>query len=154
MTMSILLKDALANPLKKLGFSKKSNSWYWANEEVILVVNLQKSRYGEQYFVNCGIALKSLGADGFPKEHLCDIRFRLSSVVPKEKREECDAVFDLEKVVLNDQERKAAVASFFEQYGLSLLIDCTSVTSINDAYKTGHLPEWTVSKRVADLLQL
>lgn len=153
MAISILLKDALAKPLTNAGFSKKSNNWYWTNEEVILVVNLQKSQYGDQYYVNCAIALKVLGAEGFPKEHLCDIRFRLSSVVPKEQRKECDAAFDLEKESLADADRKVIVASLFEQYGLSLLLTCKSIVSITNAYKTGQLPDWAISKKVADFLR-
>lgn len=151
MAVSNFLKSVIDDPLKKLGFTKKSNSWYLVNEEVVLVVNLQKSQYGEQHYVNLGVALKSFGADGFPKEHLCDIRFRLSSVVPKERREECDIAFDLEKG-LTDQERRVVVIDFFERYGLSLLMVCQSISSLAEAYKSGKLPEWAASKRAADFL--
>jgi hypothetical protein len=152
MAISVLFKEALAAPLKSNGFSKKSNNWYWNNEEVILIVNLQKTQYGDQYYVNCAVALKSFGAEGFPKEHFSDIRFRLASVVPEEKRDKCNAVFDLENGFYTEDTRKAAATSFFEKYGLSLLMECKGVASIADAYKTGRLPEWTVSKKVADFI--
>lgn len=152
MAISSLLKDALAAPLRTLGFVKKSNNWYLETEETILVVNLQKSQYGEQYYVNCGVTLKSFGGDPFPKEHLCDIRFRLSSVVPSEKHEECERALNLENNIFSEEERKIAVTKLFELYGLSLLLDCKSIASAASAYKTGRLPDWTVSKKIADLM--
>lgn len=153
MTISALMKDVLAVPLKEFGFLKKSNNWYWSNEEVVLVVNLQKSQYGEQYYVNCGVALNVFSDEKFPKEHLCDIRFRLSAVVPKEQREECEAAFNLENSSISDAERLTIATNFFESYGLSILMSCQSLASIADAYKTEKLPAWTMSRKVADYLQ-
>jgi len=45
MADSKLVKEALEVPLIEAGFKKKSDSWYWANDEVVLVINRQKSQY-------------------------------------------------------------------------------------------------------------
>lgn len=152
MINSNLLKETLITILKSHGFSKKSNNWYLHNAEVILVVNLQKSQYGEQYYLNCGVSLKSFGCGDFPKENLCDIRFRLTSVVPKSDREKCELAFDLENNSLSEDARKLLITDFFERFGLTLLLDCNSISSAANALKSGRLPEWTASKKAADFL--
>ena len=87
MIMDIKLLKAIINELfSEAGFEKKSNNWYWANNEVILVVNLQKSIYGMKFYLNFGIALKELGIEECPKEHKCHIRFRLSSIIPEKNK--------------------------------------------------------------------
>ncbi|MFD2423652.1 DUF4304 domain-containing protein [Ralstonia solanacearum] len=59
---SKIIKMALGAPLIEAGFKKKSDSWYLGNDEVVILVNIQKSQYGYQYYVNCGISVRSLGA--------------------------------------------------------------------------------------------
>jgi hypothetical protein len=41
--------------MKGAGFSKTSGSWYRVTNEVITVVQLQKSQYGLQYYVNLAL---------------------------------------------------------------------------------------------------
>jgi hypothetical protein len=149
---SKLIKEALGAPLKDAGFKKKSDSWYWSNNEVVLLVNLQKSQYGDQYFVNCGVALKSLGAAEFPKEHHCHLRFRLTAVVSEEESKEIESVFDLENESLSEQQRKKDVSRLVKDVALPILQGCSSESGIIETVKSGRLAKAMVHKQVKDLV--
>jgi hypothetical protein len=152
MADSKLIKEALGAPLKDAGFKKKSDSWYWSNNEVVLLVNLQKSQYGDQYFVNCGVALKSLGAAEFPKEHHCHLRFRLTAVVSEEESKEIESVFDLENESLSEQQRKKDVSRLVKDVALPILQGCSSESGIIETVKSGRLAKAMVHKQVKDLV--
>lgn len=74
------LESAVAPELKACGFRKKSRTWWREREEVIQVVNLQKSPYGEQLYVNLGVYLKRLGTETAPPENRCHIGVRLERI--------------------------------------------------------------------------
>lgn len=152
MADSKLVKEALGAPLKEAGFKKKSDSWYWANDEVVLLVNLQKSQYGDQYYVNCGVAMKSLGAAEFPKEHHCHIRFRLTAVVSEEEAKEIESVFDLENESFSYQQRKEEVSRLIRDIALPILQGCSSESGIAETVKSGRLAKAMVHKQVKELV--
>jgi hypothetical protein len=152
MADSKLVKEALGTPLAEAGFKRKSDTWYRGNDEVVLVVNLQKSQYGDQYYVNCGVALKSLGAVEFPKEHHCHIRFRLTAIVSDAKRKDIESVFDLENDSLSDQVRRGEVSKFIRSIALPILEGCSSRDGIIETIKSGKFVKAMVHKQVKDLI--
>ena len=152
MTDSKTLKAALRSVLLDCDFKKKSDSWYWSNDTVVLVVNLQKSQYGPQYYVNCGVALKSLGAVAFPKEHHCHIRFRLTGVVSDKERMKVESVFDLENSRFSDQERREEITKLIRTTALPILKGCTSVDGMSEVTKSGKLANAMIHKRVRNLI--
>lgn len=50
----------LDNLFKPFGFQKKGNNWYVESEELIKTINIQKSKFGDNYYLNYGFILKSL----------------------------------------------------------------------------------------------
>lgn len=52
------------NVLKPYGFKKKGNYWRLEGDELIKIVNLQKSQWGNQYYINYGFDFKGLNYDG------------------------------------------------------------------------------------------
>lgn len=152
MADSKLVKEALGAPLVEAGFKKKSDSWYWGNDEIVLLVNLQKSQYGNQYYVNCGVALKALGAAEFPKEHHCHIRFRLAAIVSDEERKGIESVFDLENGSLLDERRKEEISKLIREIALPLLKGCSSMDGIAETLQSGRLAKAMVHKQVKDLI--
>ena len=145
--------DALSASLTTEGFKKKSNSWYFNNNDVVLLINLQKSQYGYQYYLNCAIALKILGAVKFPKEHLCHIRFRLTSIVPDDKKKTVESIFDLENELFSDEVRKEQIAKLICEYVLPILKKCSSIVGITDVVKSGQLAKAMVHKKVKELIR-
>ncbi len=58
------LVGLLNEMLKSIGFSRKGNNWLCAGGEVIKMVNLQKSSYGNRFYINYGYIIKGLPLDG------------------------------------------------------------------------------------------
>ena len=52
------------NVLKPRGFKKKGNYWRLDGDELIKIINLQKSQWGNQYYINYGFDFKDLDYDG------------------------------------------------------------------------------------------
>lgn len=59
------LRLALEDVLGPAGFTRKGDSWYRRSEEIVEVVNLQKSQWGAQFYLNYGIWLRALGEEPF-----------------------------------------------------------------------------------------
>ncbi|SRR5258708_17710761 len=78
-------KKAIAKPLEAENFVKKGQSWYLEGGDAIVVFNLQKSDWGEYYFINIGIWLKTLGEAKFPEENLCHLSHRVENLFPGER---------------------------------------------------------------------
>jgi hypothetical protein len=76
------------------GMTKRSQSWYRATDEVISVLNLQKSRWSLKYYVNIGWWLRVLGDAAFPKEYETHVKIRLDDLLP-DRRAEVTALLDL-----------------------------------------------------------
>lgn len=62
------------------GFAKKGQRWFLPGKDAIVVVNLQKSDFAENFYVNIGIWLRALGESEFPQENHCQIQVRLGSL--------------------------------------------------------------------------
>lgn len=77
-------KKALEKTLRYYNALYKSGNWYVKKEKIIIVVNLQKSNYGNVFFLNFGIFIKGMQSIDFPKEQFCHIRLRLSEILPSD----------------------------------------------------------------------
>lgn len=77
-----LLRKALTRSLGPVGFSRRRNSWIRRNDEIVEVINLQKSQWSPQYYLNFGFWLRSLGEELFPRTERCHINGRVNRVVP------------------------------------------------------------------------
>lgn len=74
------LSQALSDELLPAGFRRKGSNWTKAGEDVVAVINLQKSNYDESYFLNLGFWLVELGENAEPKEEQCHVRTRADAV--------------------------------------------------------------------------
>lgn len=52
------------NFLKPHGFNRRGNYWRLDDGELIKIINLQKSQWGNQYYINYGFDFKDLDYDG------------------------------------------------------------------------------------------
>jgi hypothetical protein len=79
------IERAVASMAKPRGYRKSARTWHKACPESVLVLNLQKSQWGEpQLYINLGVYLRDLGPEVTPPEHRCHIRARLERVCPPE----------------------------------------------------------------------
>jgi hypothetical protein len=131
--MSRVIQQSFDAALKEAGFQKTAGSWYLDGTDAILVANLQKSNYGDQYYVNLAVWVKALGAAKFPKEHKCHIRLRLESLVGS------DAVrcFDAEDTSFDETTRRSSIKSIVEEHAIPLLKSCSTREGIQQRMAEG-----------------
>jgi hypothetical protein len=90
------LKQTISEVLKSNGFTNKASTWWRKNNEVCFVVNLQKSNFGDQYYVNIGISVIDLALSDFPPAHKCQITTRLSEIVGETGSEDLKSILNCE----------------------------------------------------------
>jgi hypothetical protein len=59
------LVNLLNEILAPIGFKRKGNNWVINGEVMTKIVNLQKSQFGNLFYINYGYILKALPLDGF-----------------------------------------------------------------------------------------
>lgn len=64
--------------LKALGFKKSGLNWRRSTEDVIQVLNIQKSQWGPEFYINLGVYIIPLGPEDKPPHNRCQIRTRLA----------------------------------------------------------------------------
>ena len=75
------LESAITPEMKALGFRKKARNWWRTNDYAVQVLNLQKSQFGEQLYVNVAVYLSQLGNEISPPHNRCHIQARLEAIV-------------------------------------------------------------------------
>ncbi len=94
---------------------KKSGSWYRRSEETVFVLNLQKSNYAARYYINVAVWLLALGATDTPKENKCQVRSRLTQLVPDELESRVNELLDLD-FPMEETARKSELLAVLDQH--------------------------------------
>jgi hypothetical protein len=136
------LESLLDAQLITQGFRKKASSWYRQAEGALQVVDLQKSSYGMQFYVNLCCVPIGMEVEGMPtpKEHKCPVRIRLTSAFP-DQREKIEKVFDLDAVNIPDSEREEWVVSFAREFILPFLDYMKDAPSLRRAIEQGRFKQ-------------
>lgn len=135
-------KKAIGVPLEKAGLQKRGQSWYLDGKDAIVVINLQKSDWGELYYINIGIWLKALGEASYPKENQCHLGFRAESLFP-EQRELIFLSCSLAKsspILLSD------LSEFIKKQLVPFLDDCVDIDKLKILALKGILEKGLIMK--------
>lgn len=135
-------KKSIAAPLEKAGLKKRGQSWYLDGKDAIVVTNLQKSDWGDLYYINIGIWLKELGDASFPKENECHIGLRAESLFP-EQRELILLSCSLGK---STPQMLSELSEFFDRHLIPFLHDCTDVNKLRSLMLQGILDTGLIMK--------
>jgi hypothetical protein len=103
------VKVGIESAMKGLPFRRKSTTWYHESEEAVVVLNVQKSNFGEQYYINLGALVKGLGStrEGIPpRENECHLRLRIESLVPEKQELIQRVMLNLEDNTVGSAERE------------------------------------------------
>lgn len=132
------LESVFGAQLNAQGFKKKGSSWYHQAEGALHVVNLQKSAFGMQFYVNLCCVPIGMEVEGMPapKEQACPIRIRLTNVAPEQKSE-IEKAFDLEASSVSDSEREALVIRYTREFILPFLDYMKDASSLRHALEQG-----------------
>lgn len=72
--------DIVNNTLKQasLDYEIKGSTWYFEKKDFLLILELQRSEWGSQYYINFDIYLRSEEKnEKYPKAHKSDIKWRI-----------------------------------------------------------------------------
>jgi hypothetical protein len=145
-----IIHNAFDGFMKDAGFSKKNGSWYRTTDEVITVVDLQKSQYGLQYYVNLALWLRPLGEAKTPKEQVCHVRTRLSRLVGT-KEGQLSKLLDLD-VPMPESERAEKLTAFLRVHMAPVLEAVQSLSSLRDGEGQSVVSASLVRGRAQELL--
>jgi hypothetical protein len=153
MTVPNVLRDALNQFGREAGFVRKSGSWYLPQEDTIGVVELQKSQYGKQYFINVAIWIRCIGEAEYPKEWTCHIRTRFDDLVPADEEQHLKSILDLEDSGLSDDDRSSELLALLRLHLLPLLLECSTKSGLRTTWRTGSLSRFLVTGDAQDVLR-
>jgi Domain of unknown function (DUF4304) len=123
-------------------FHRKSSTWYRDLNETVLVVEVQKSNFGEQYYLNLGVFVKGLvpgQKDKLPpKENECHIRFRIEALKPEDEAH-FKQMLNVEDGSMSSDDRQTGVEKAIAEVALPFLLQCGTRAGIGDAYRAGML---------------
>lgn len=149
------IKLGIDEAVKEAGFLRKSTNWYREMNETILVINLQKSNYGDQYYINLGILVKDLpaypGSKPQPKAHQCHIQMRMGSEEPAEEKH-LEQLLNRDDKTIASIDRRLGIKQAIRLIALPFLDQCSTVDGIRNAYSQGKLDRAAVFKTVRDSL--
>ena len=146
-----IIEEAIAGVFKEAGFKKRGTTWHLNIHECICVVNLQKSQWGEQYYINLGVLLKRLAPVSSPNESQCHIRERLSEIVPNTSQ--CEKALNLEEP-LPTQQRIAIITGMLREHALPFLLSLQSSDGIRKALRSERLRPSVVTLSAKKFLKL
>lgn len=75
------LKRRVAEQFLSAGFHRKSGGWYKSGPDAILVMALQKSDFGNFFYLNVGVCIKALSDEPFPKVNGCHVSMRADALL-------------------------------------------------------------------------
>jgi hypothetical protein len=124
------LIEYLNHEFRRIGFAKVGDNWYLEYEDCIQVVNLQKSAYSEQYYLNLGILLKQLDETRHPNEYNCHIRIRLNMLgsLPGLQR-----IIDFEDTSIHPKDRTTRLSRIIKEVILPFLENMADLQNIKEA---------------------
>lgn len=149
------IKLATDAALKDARFLRKSGTWYRDTEETVLVVDVQRSNFGQQYYINLGILVKGLSQKLTrlpPKENECHVRLRLESLMPEAEEQVRQVLLDLENESIGFSERQQRIREHIAGVAIPFLIQCSTRAGICEANRNGRLDSAIVHKSVREAL--
>ena len=126
------IESGVSEALCDLGFKKKGKSWYRVTDETVQVTNLQRSQWGEQYYLNLGILIRALDDTRSPRPSKCHLVARLAML--DSGRDPSDFVIDLEKP--EPQKKLKRTLQALASVGRRFLEKCATLKGIRDFLRT------------------
>jgi hypothetical protein len=78
--MKVSVKQIVDEEMQGLGFKREKSAWYRARADVVHVVGLQKSSWGQSYYINLGVWVSALAVKEFPKPRECHLQCRIDLI--------------------------------------------------------------------------
>ena len=99
----------LTSFLKNFGFTKKGSVWALRKREFLLTIDLQRSQWSDQYYVNVGIQFENLD-EKLPKTFRGDITYRIVQTV--DGKTKGDFILEAEISLIQDLIKQQVIEPF------------------------------------------
>jgi hypothetical protein len=109
---------------------KKGNYWYLRKELLIIYINLQKSSYSDQFYVNISVKFyDNTHGETYPTITQSDVGLRIDDIVPVEMK-----IYDLLnfETPITDQDRKNKMRYVLLHYLIPFMHDFDTIDKIRD----------------------
>ncbi|MGH2340867.1 DUF4304 domain-containing protein [Segnochrobactraceae bacterium EtOH-i3] len=134
-------KNTFKNEMRNNGFKRRASHWYKNINNILYVVNLQKSHFGDEFYINISCVPDGMAVTGlpFPKEYKCPIRLRLGSKMPEQTDTYIKTTLDMSSTISNS-ERELQIKDIIRNYIIPIAdkisdIDKIKSVIINDSIK-------------------
>lgn len=101
------LIKVISEILNPIGFKRKGNYWVINSDSINKIVNLQKSQFGNYYYINYGYIINSI-----PLKNMMHIYNSVTSL-DEQEREEINLFLDLESDI-SDEKRKEGLKKILQ----------------------------------------
>lgn len=145
------LEEIFDRVLAPAGFRRRKDTWYNTNEDAIALVNLQKSQYGGQHYVNLAVYLRELGKATSPAEHHSHIRVRLAAIGGSDTSAIANAL-DLERTDISTDQRKSIMERALTTIALPFLAERSVLPRLRELHTLGQLGPVLLTKVARELL--
>jgi hypothetical protein len=146
-----LVRTAMARELRKAGYKVRTNTWCKPCQDTLLVVNLQKSQFGDVHYINLGVWVRLLGENEAPKEYQCHIRQRATSL-RTEKAKALERALNFVDTEMSPEERETLIAECMRTEAIPFLESLATLEGIQAAVETQQLRGGMVPESLRDLL--
>jgi len=136
--------------LRETGFKVRTNTWHKQCQDTILVVNLQKSQWGPQYYINLAVWVKQLGDASTPKEYQCHIRQRATDL-PDKRAKTLERALDLEDESMSIEQREACIDELMRESAIPFLESLSTLEGIRSALEAQKLKGCFVNRQLKEL---
>jgi len=127
------LKKVLNNELSQYGFHRKGSTWLLKKKEVIVLVNLQKSNYGEYYYINIGFLLRHIDDIQNPRVEFCHLQGRADGISENDTSL-VSSLLDLESS-LDDENRINLFSLFIREKIIPLVLSGVTIQGLREIVK-------------------
>jgi hypothetical protein len=99
--------------LREAGFLQQAGDWYSGNNEIQIIVDLQKSNYSGEHYVNLGLDVRRPDLQPHPKVASSDIYIRVDSLIPGKIDPGCTKALNSDSA-MSAEDRTEALSRLFE----------------------------------------
>jgi hypothetical protein len=130
----IPVKEMVDSELRKLGFKRKGITWYRNHDEVLHVIELRKSRWGQYYSIWLAVWVQALEHAEFPKLHHCPLQDAIDHVP--------DAPPDIDAALNEEEYWKSAMVGNGNHWEIAkVFLPAVTGVSLNSGRETDPLGE-------------
>jgi hypothetical protein len=138
--------------LAPAGFRRRKDTWYKTNEDTITLLNLQKSQYGGQYYMNLAVYIRELGRATSPLEHQSHIRARLTAISGSDASS-IDEALDLERSDVSTEQRRNVIGLAITTIAVPFLVDRSVLPRLRELHAQRKLGPVLITKVTRELLE-